>query len=84
MPPKTTDPGVCRGHFLIPISIIAGWTQLTCQMHLIDYKMDRVIWDLTCDFAEEIEEIYFQMDVARQQQGQSQVAISRNMNQRNP
>jgi len=28
-------------------------------MHLIDYKMDKVILDLTCDFAEEIEEIYF-------------------------
>jgi hypothetical protein len=33
-------------------------------VHLADYNVDNVIWDLTCDFAEETEEIYFQVDVA--------------------
>jgi hypothetical protein len=42
-----------------PVSLIAGWTQLTCQKHLIDCKANKVILDLTCDFAAETEEIYF-------------------------
>jgi hypothetical protein len=28
-------------------------------MYIIDYKSDKMIWGLTCDFAEEIEEILF-------------------------
>jgi hypothetical protein len=42
--------------------IVAYWRGLVkyiIPMYIIDYKSDNMIWGLTCDFAEEIEEILF-------------------------
>jgi hypothetical protein len=54
------------GAFLISIFSIAGSVELIRQGYLAEWTRDTAIGGLTCDFAEEIEEIIFKDWLGRQ------------------